>query len=78
MEPIVRASENVYVVKGRVVAVVPVSSMISRRIRASNQIGGKIVNLTYGKECNSIIFMDSGHVLLLADSAADVKKRIWG
>ncbi|AMW32907.1 protein of unknown function [Fervidobacterium changbaicum] len=77
-EAVARINENIYVVRDRVVAVVPVTSTVSRRIRASNQIGGKMVNLSYGKECKSIIFMDSGHSLLLAEPALEVRKKIWG
>jgi len=77
-EAVARINENVYVVRDRVIAVIPVSSTISRRIRASNQLGGRMINLAYGKECQTIVFMDSGHSLLLSEPAADVKKRIWG
>ncbi len=77
-DPVVKVNENVYVVRDRVVAVVPISSTISRRIRASNQLGGKMVNLSYGKECQTVIFINSGHSLLLAEPAKEVKKRIWG
>lgn len=77
-EPIVNISENIYVIRDRIIAVVPTSTTISRRIRSSNQIGGKMINLSYGKECRSVIFMDSGHTLLLAESAVEVAKKIWG
>jgi regulator of extracellular matrix RemA (YlzA/DUF370 family) len=77
-EAVARINENIYVVRDRVIAVVPVSSTISRRIRASNQLGGKMINLAYGKECQTIVFMDSGHSLLLAEPVSDVKKKIWG
>lgn len=77
-EPVVSISDNVYVMRDRIIAVIPTSTTISRRIRSSNQIGGKMINLTYGKECSSVIFMDSGHTLLLAESAIEVAKKIWG
>ncbi|MGB9614634.1 MAG: extracellular matrix/biofilm biosynthesis regulator RemA family protein [Fervidobacterium sp.] len=77
-DPVVKLNDSVFIVKDRVLAVVPVSSTISRRIRASNQLGGKMVNLTYGKECQSIIFMDSGHSLLLSEPAREIKKALWG
>uniref|UniRef100_A0A7V4NF79 DUF370 domain-containing protein n=1 Tax=Fervidobacterium pennivorans TaxID=93466 RepID=A0A7V4NF79_FERPE len=77
-EAVARINENVYIVRDRVIAVVPVTSTMSRRIRASIQLGGKMVNLSYGKECKSIVFMDSGHSLLLAEPAIEVRKKIWG
>jgi regulator of extracellular matrix RemA (YlzA/DUF370 family) len=77
-EAVARINENVYIVRDRVIAVVPVTSTVSRRIRASSQLGGKMVNLAYGKECKSIVFMNSGHSLLLAEPALEVRKKIWG
>ncbi|MFN4223879.1 MAG: extracellular matrix/biofilm biosynthesis regulator RemA family protein [Fervidobacterium nodosum] len=77
-DPIVKINDNVYVVRDRVVAIVPISSTISRRIRASNQLGGKMLNASYGKECRTVIFLNSGHSLLLAESAKEVRKKIWG
>ncbi|HOJ93726.1 MAG TPA: DUF370 domain-containing protein [Fervidobacterium nodosum] len=75
-DPIVKINDNVYVVRDRVVAIVPISSTISRRIRASNQLGGKMLNASYGKECRTVIFLNSGHSLLLAESAKEVRKKI--
>ncbi len=77
-DPIVKINDNVYVVRDRVVAIVPISSTISRRIRASNQLGGKMLNASYGKECRTVIFLNSGHSLLLAESAKEVRKKVWG
>ncbi|AFG35342.1 DUF370 domain-containing protein [Fervidobacterium pennivorans subsp. shakshaketiis] len=77
-EAVARINENVYIVRDRVIAVIPITSTVSRRIRASSQLGGKMVNLSYGKECKSIVFMDSGHSLLLAEPALEVRKKIWG
>lgn len=77
-EPVVRINEKVFIVRDRVVAVVPVSTTISRRMRASIQVGGKIINLTYGHECRTVVFMNSGHSLLLAESPLDVRRAIWG
>ncbi|ABS60882.1 MULTISPECIES: DUF370 domain-containing protein [Fervidobacterium] len=77
-DPIVKINDNVYVVRDRVVAIVPISSTISRRIRASNQLGGKMLNVSYGKECRTVIFLNSGHSLLLAESAKEVRKKVWG
>jgi len=77
-EAVARINENVYIVRDRVIAVIPITSTVSRRIRASSQLGGKMVNLSYGKECKSIVFMDSGHSLLLSEPALEVRKKIWG
>ncbi|ODN31216.1 DUF370 domain-containing protein [Fervidobacterium thailandense] len=77
-EPVSKINDKVYIMRDRVVAVVPVSSTISRRMRASIQFGGKIVNLTYGRECKTIVFMNSGHSLLLAEPPLEVKKALWG
>lgn len=77
-EPVVKLCDNVYVIRDRIIAVVPTSTTISRRIRSSNQIGGKMINLSYGKECQTVVFMDSGHTLLLGEPALEVAKKIWG
>lgn len=77
-DPVSRINDGVFIIRDRVTAVVPVSSTISRRIRSSNQLGGKMINLTYGKECKTIVFINSGHSLLLAENALEVKKILWG
>ncbi len=77
-DPIVKINDNLYIVRDRVVAIVPISSTLSRRIRASNQLGGKMINVSYGKECRTVIFLNSGHSLLLAENAKEVRKKIWG
>jgi len=40
-EAVARINENVYIVRDRVIAVIPITSTVSRRIRASSQLGGK-------------------------------------
>ncbi|HCI29150.1 MAG TPA: DUF370 domain-containing protein [Fervidobacterium sp.] len=76
--PISKINDNVYIIRDRVTAVVPVSSTISRRIRSSNQLGGNMINLTYGKECKTVVFINSGHSILLAEPAMEVRKMVWG
>lgn len=77
-DPVSKINDGVYIMRDRVTAVVPMSSTISRRIRSSNQLGGKMINLTYGKECKTVVFINSGHSLLLAENAMEVKKMLWG
>ena len=36
-----------------------------------------MINLTYGKECKTVVFINSGHSLLLAENAMEVKKILW-
>ncbi|QTA38592.1 DUF370 domain-containing protein [Thermosipho ferrireducens] len=77
MKQVVKINNNVFVPRNRIIAVLPVSSAVARKIRGMNKLGGTIVNMTYGKEAKSILIMDSGHVFVLAETLEEVDEALW-
>jgi len=53
-----------FVLKDRVLAVLPIESSAIRRLKQLGMETGKIVNLTFGKRTKAVLITDSGHIIL--------------
>lgn len=63
MDRIVSVGFESFVVRDRLLAVLPVESSTVRRLKQLGMETGKIVNLTFGKRTRSLLITDSGHVI---------------
>jgi len=52
-----------FVVRDRILAVLPIESSAVRRLKQLGMETGKIVNLTFGKKTKAVLITDSGHVI---------------
>jgi len=52
-----------FVVRDRILAVLPIESSAVRRLKQLGMETGKIVNLTFGKRTKAVLITDSGHVI---------------
>ncbi|MDK2886384.1 MAG: hypothetical protein PWP54_942 [Thermosipho sp. (in: thermotogales)] len=77
MGQVIKLTQNIYIPRERIVAVLPVSSSIARKLRGLNKLGGKIVNITYGDEAKTILVMDSGHILVSSKTLEEVDEALW-
>jgi regulator of extracellular matrix RemA (YlzA/DUF370 family) len=77
MKQIVKLNQNIYIPRDRITAVLPVSSLVARKLRGLNKLGGKIVNITYGEEAKTVIIMDSGHILVSSKTLKEVDEALW-
>ena len=53
-----------FVSAGRIVAAVEPESNPIKRVVSQAREGGKLVDATYGRRTESVLIMDSGHVIL--------------
>lgn len=77
MKQIVKLNQNIYIPRDRITAVLPVSSLVARKLRGLNKLGGKIVNITYGEEAKTVIIMNSGHILVSSKTLKEVDEALW-
>lgn len=77
MKQVVKLNQNIYIPRDRITAVLPVSSLVARKLRGLNKLGGKIVNITYGEEAKTVIIMDSGHILVSSKTLKEVDEALW-
>ena len=63
MDHIVNIGFESFVVKDRVLAVLPVASSAVRRLKQLGMETRKIVNLTFGKRTKALLITDSGHII---------------
>ncbi|MBO8161573.1 MAG: DUF370 domain-containing protein [Thermosipho sp. (in: Bacteria)] len=77
MKKVFKLTPNVYIPRDRIVAILPISSSIARKIRGLNKNSGKIVNITYGSEAKTILIMDSGHILVSDKTLKEVDEALW-
>ncbi|AFK06602.1 MULTISPECIES: DUF370 domain-containing protein [Mesotoga] len=63
MDRVVNVGFESFVVKDRILAVLPVESSAVRRLKQLGMETGKIVNLTFGKRTKAILITNSGHVI---------------
>ncbi len=73
---LVQIVKGVFVNIDRIKAVVPVSSVMAKQLRETASFSNKMVNLTYGAQARSVIYIDSGHVLILAEKATKVRQKL--
>ncbi len=66
-----------YIVRERVLAVLPVDVSSVRRLKKAASYEGKVVDLTYGKRSKSVILTDSGHVIITSIDAKELVEKIW-
>ncbi|ABR30909.1 hypothetical protein SU69_05365 [Thermosipho melanesiensis] len=77
MREVVKISNNLFIPRNRIIAILPVSSTVARKLRGMNKVGGKIVNMTFGGESKTILIMDSGHVFVLSKTLEEVDEALW-
>jgi len=63
VDRVVNVGFESFVVKDRILAVLPVESSAVRRLKQLGMETGKIVNLTFGKRTKAILITNSGHVI---------------
>ena len=63
MDHIVNIGFESFVVKDRVLAVLPVQSSAVRRLKQLGMETGKVVNLTFGMRTKALLITDSGHII---------------
>lgn len=63
MDHVVNVGFESFVVRDRILAVLPIESSAVRRLKQLGMETGKIVNLTFGKRTKAILITDSGHVI---------------
>jgi hypothetical protein len=63
MEHIANIGFESYIVKDRVMAVLPVESSAVKRLKQLAAESGMVINLTFGKRTKSVIVADSGHIV---------------
>ncbi|MDD3681121.1 MULTISPECIES: DUF370 domain-containing protein [unclassified Mesotoga] len=63
MDRVVNVGFESFVVRDRILAVLPIESSAVRRLKQLGMETGKIVNLTFGKRTKAILITDSGHII---------------
>ncbi|KUK81223.1 DUF370 domain-containing protein [Mesotoga sp. B105.6.4] len=63
MDYVVNVGFESFVVRDRILAVLPIESSAVRRLKQLGMETGKIVNLTFGKKTKAVLITDSGHVI---------------
>jgi len=63
VDHVVNVGFESFVVRDRILAVLPIESSAVRRLKQLGMETGKIVNLTFGKRTKAILITDSGHVI---------------
>ncbi len=72
----VQITKGVFVNTDRIKAIVPVNNVMAKQLRETASYSNKMLNLTYGAQARSVIYIDSGHVLILAEKAARIKQKL--
>ena len=63
MDHVVNVGFESFVVRDRILAVLPIESSAVRRLKQLGMETGKIINLTFGKRTKAILITDSGHII---------------
>ncbi|MGC9322265.1 MAG: extracellular matrix/biofilm biosynthesis regulator RemA family protein [Kosmotogaceae bacterium] len=63
MDHVVNVGFESFVVRDRILAVLPIESSAVRRLKQLGMETGKIVNLTFGKKTKAVLITDSGHII---------------
>ena len=63
MDHIVNIGFESFVVKDRILAVLPVDNSAVKRLKQLGNESGKVINLTFGKRTKSVLMTNSGHVI---------------
>jgi len=63
VDRVVNVGFESFVVRDRILAVLPIESSAVRRLKQLGMETGKIVNLTFGKRTKAILITDSGHII---------------
>ncbi len=75
---IVSVGFNNYVMAGRIIAVVKLTSVPIKKMVDSVSDAGRLLDVTGGRKTKSAVVMDSGFVILSALSPDTIQKRING
>lgn len=63
MDRIVNIGFESFVVKDRIMAVLPVDNSAVKRLKQLGTETGKVVNLTFGKRTKAVLMTNSGHII---------------
>lgn len=63
MDRIVNIGFESFVVKDRIMAVLPVDNSAVKRLKQLGTETGKVVNLTFGKRTKAVLITNSGHII---------------
>ncbi|PLV58747.1 DUF370 domain-containing protein [Thermotoga sp. KOL6] len=69
---------KVFLPRERVMAVMPVSAVVAKKIKDVDFYANKIINATFGKQAKTAVVMDSGHVILIPTRYKIAVRAIWG
>lgn len=73
---LIQVAKGVFVNADRIKAIVPVNSAMAKQLREAASYSNKMVNLTYGAQARSVVYIDSGHALILAEKATKVRQKL--
>jgi len=77
--PLLNLEPGNYVVSGRVIKIVPITDgrpSMARKMRAQAKREGKLLNTGQGKASQTIVIMNSGHVVLTGKSPKPLKQSL--
>jgi len=69
---------KVFLPRERVIAVMPISTSVEKRLKNVDFYANKIINATFGKQARTAVVMDSGHVVLIPTRYKIALRVIWG
>ncbi|PLV57564.1 DUF370 domain-containing protein [Thermotoga sp. SG1] len=69
---------KVFLPRERIVAVMPVSTAMEKKLKNIDFYANKIINATFGKQAKTAVIMDSGHVVLIPTRYKIAVRVIWG
>ena len=76
MEDIVHIGFSTYVMRHRIICVLPPTSAPMRRMREEARESGMLIDATQGRKTRCIIMMDTKHVILSSLQPETIQQRI--
>lgn len=76
MEDMVHIGFNTYVMRSRIICVLPPTSSPMRRTREEAKDSGKLIDATQGRKTRCIIVMDTNHIILSSLQPETIQQRI--
>ncbi|MCD6551693.1 DUF370 domain-containing protein [Thermotoga sp.] len=69
---------KVFLPRERIMAVMPVSTTMAKKLKDVDFYNNKIINATFGRQARTAVVMDSGHVVLIPTRYKIAVRVIWG
>ncbi|MDE7468788.1 MAG: DUF370 domain-containing protein [Desulfovibrionaceae bacterium] len=76
MEDVVHIGFSTYIMRKRIICVLPPTSAPMRRIREEAKESGMLIDATQGRKTRCIIVMDTNHVILSSLQPETIQQRI--